>query len=391
MSRALLMMMALSCALAVSAIYYQQPLLPQIASTWGMTSMGGSIIATSTQVGYATGLLLFVPLADGIQPRKLARTAIVGNAVALLGCAAAPTFLLMVTSSFLVGATAVTAQFVIPAVSGSAAPESRGRIVGILLGGLSSGVLLARTMSGFVGAHFGWRVMFVAASVVDVALLFVIGKLPLLPGLKAIHYRELMRSLVVLVREERLLRISAATGFLIFAAFSAVWATLAALLLRPPYGFGAATIGAFGLVGVVGLVLSPYIGSLIDRIGQRFAVSAGAILIVLAFSALATSATRLAWLVVSLILLYLGNRAGFVGNQARIYALRPEARSRLNTVYMTSYFLGGATGSVLGGYGANLYGWIGLAAIGAALSIAALAVNALAYTRPNATLADRPS
>lgn len=386
----MLMRLALSCALAVSAIYYQQPLLPQIASTWGLSSIGGNIIATFTQVGYATGLLLFVPLADGIQPRKLAKFAVVGNAVALLGCAAGPTFPLIMVSSFLVGATAVTAQFVIPAVSGSAAPESRGRVVGVLLGGLSSGILFARTMSGFVGAHFGWRAMFVAAAFVDVVLIFIIGKLPRLPGLKAIDYRQLMRSLVILVRDEHLLRISAATGFLIFAAFSAVWATLAALLVRPPYEFGAAAIGGFGLVGLIGLILSPYIGSLVDRIGQRFAVSAGGILMVIAFSVLAVGGTRLASLVVGLVLLDLGNRAGFVGNQARIYTLRPEARSRLGTVYTVSYSLGGATGAVLGGLGAHLYSWVGLATVGAALSVAALVVNALAYTKPKPALTARP-
>ena len=391
MPRSLLLMMALSCALAVSAIYYQQPLLPQIASTWGVTSTGGNVIAMLTQIGYATGLLLFIPLADVIQPRKLAKFAILGNAVALLACAMAPTFLLMAASSFFVGATAVTAQFIIPAVSGNAVPESRGRVVGVLLGGLSSGVLLARTMSGFVGAHWGWRAMFVAASGVDLALIFIVGKLPPLPGLKTIHYRELMRSLVVLVREERLLRISATTGFLMFAAFSALWTTLAALLTRPPYGFGAATIGTFGLVGVIGLIISPYIGSLVDRIGHHFAVAAGAIIVLLAFAVLAIGATRLGWLVVGLVLLDLGNRAGFVGNQTRIYALRPEARGRLNTVYMVFYFLGGAIGSALGGYGATRYGWVGLAVVGAALSLAALALNALAYTSTNATLADTPA
>lgn len=387
-------LMALGCALAVSAIYYHQPLLPQIASTFGVTPTHGNLIATLTQLGYAMGLLLFVPLADGVQPRKLASLAITGNAAALLACAAAPTFSLLAASSFLVGVTAITAQIVIPAASGRATPAIRGRIVGTLLGGLSSGVLLARTLSGLVGAHFGWRTMFVIASTVDLTPLVVVSKLPVstgLTGLTAMRYHDLMRSLVVLIREEPLLRISVAMGFLTFAAFSAFWATLGALLARPPYEFGPATVGAFGLVGLLGLAVSPHLGALVDRIGARTVASVGAVFVVVAFALVAVGASNLLWLVTSMVLLDLGHRAGFVANQARIYALRPEARSRLNTVFMVSYFLGGAAGAALGGYGAHREGWIGLAALGAVLSLAAIAVGAFAYTKANTTLADRPA
>jgi predicted MFS family arabinose efflux permease len=374
-------LMALCCALAVSPIYYHQPLLPQIAASFALPSARGSLIATLTQLGYAIGLLLFVPLADGIQPRTLASRAIMANAVALIGCAAAPSFSVLTICSFLVGMTAISAQIIIPAVSGAAAPETRGRIVGSLLGGLSSGVLLARTLSGFIGALLGWRSIFLIAAIIDLALLVVIRGLPVATGLATIRYSELMRSLGRLVHEEGLLRISAAMGFLVFAAFSALWATLAALLVRPPYHFGPATIGAFGLVGIVGLSVSAQLGAIVDRIGARRIASAGALTVVVAFAFVAAGGHSLAWLVVGMVLLDLGNRATFIANQARIYALRPEARSRLNTVYMVSYFLGGAFGAALGGVGALHAAWIGLAVVGVLLSFAAVAVNSLAYRR----------
>lgn len=374
----LVFLMALSCALAVSAIYYHQPLLPQIASTFGVTVTDGNFIATVTQLGYAAGLLLVVPLADSIQPRKLASLAITGNALALLACAWAPTFALLAIASAFVGMTAITAQIIIPAASGSASAANRGRIVGTLLGGLSSGVLLARTLSGLVGAHMGWRTMFVLASVVDAALLVVVARLPVSTELSAIRYGDLMHSLLVLVREEPRLRASVAVGFLTFAAFSAFWASLAALLAQPPYAYGPAAVGAFGLVGLFGLVASPRIGALVDRFETRKVVSVGAIFLVAAFAVLAIGAKHMAGLILSIILLDLGSRASFIANQTRVQGLRPNARSRLNTVFMVSYFLGGAAGAALGAYGAQHGGWAGVAAVGGLLGFAALAISAVA-------------
>jgi predicted MFS family arabinose efflux permease len=382
-------LMTLSCALAVSPIYYHQPLLPQIATTFAEPSARGSLIATLTQLGYSMGLLLFVPLADGVQPRTLASRAIMANAVALIACAAAPSFFVLAICSFLVGMTAISAQMIIPAISGRATPAMRGRIVGSLLGGLSSGVLLARTLSGIIGGLLGWRSIFGIASAIDLALLVVIRELPASTTLAAIRYRELMRSLADLIREEQLLRISATMGFLVFASFSALWATLAMLLAQPPYHYGPATIGAFGLIGLVGLSVSPHLGALVDRIGAHNIASAGALTVTVAFAFVAAGGRSLAWLVVGMALLDLGNRASFIANQARIYALRPEARSRLNTVFMVSYFLGGAFGAALGGVGALHGGWLGLAAIGVLPSLAAVAVNALAYWRSSSVLRDR--
>jgi len=362
LSQRVIFLMTLSCALAVSTIYYHQPLLPQMASSFGVPLARTSLIATLTQFGYAAGLLFFVPLGDRVQPRKLASFVISANAVALLACALAPSFAALAACSFLVGMTAVTAQIIIPAVSGQASAQTRGRIVGSLLGGLSAGLLLARTLSGFIGAQLGWRAIFVLASAVDLALLaVVIRNLPVSSGLSTIRYRDLMRSLGEMLREERVLRISAATGFLMFAAFSALWATLAALLARPPYEFGPAAIG-----------------SLVDRFSSRNVVFAGAILLAVGFAFVARSGHSLVWLVIGMVLLDFGNRAGLVANQSRVFALRPEARSRLNTVFIASYFLGGAAGAALGGYAAHQQAWAGLAALGAVLAFAAMAVNSLA-------------
>ena len=381
--------MAVCCALAASTIYYHQPLLPMMAASFGLTSTQAGLIATLTQLGYGAGLLLIVPLADCRQPRRLALLAIGANAIALLACAAAPSFALLCVGSFAVGVTAITAQLIIPALSALAAPTERGRVVGTLLGGLSTGLLLARTFGGLLGEHTGWRSVFLMASLIDGLLLLIVARyLPAIPRLSSIRYGALMRSLGSLLREEPVLRFCAASGFLVFAAFSALWATLAALLTQPPYAFGSTTIGLFGLATVPGIVTSLRIGTLVDRLGARTLAIAGATVLVVGFVFIAASAENLGWLIVGMVLLDLGNRAGLVANQARVQTLRAEARSRLNTVFMGSYFLGGALGAALGNYGVHRNGWIGLAAVGALLALSATAISALAPRETRVTLAD---
>lgn len=382
----LVTLMALCCSLAVSTIYYHQPLLPQMAASFGLAPTQAGLVASLTQLGYAAGLLFIVPLADCRQPRQLALMAIAANAVALILCAVAPSFTALCVSSLLVGVTAITAQIIIPTLSGLVAPAERGRIVGSLLGGLSAGLLLARTVGGFAGAHTGWRAVFVLASLIDVVLLVLIARsLPAATSMPAISYGRLLGSLGSLVREERVLRYCAASGLLMFAAFSALWASLAALLAQPPYGFDSATIGLFGLVALLGIVASPHIGALSDRLGVRTMVLAGAMALAAGFACIAAGGQSLGWLILGMVLLDLGNRAGLVANQARVFTLHQEARSRLNTVFMGSYFLGGAIGAALGNYGVHRAGWLGLAAVGILLSCAAAVINALSPVESNST------
>ena len=390
-SSRLVTLMALCCALAVTTIYYHQPLLPQMAASFGLAPTQAGLIATLTQLGYALGLLFIVPLADCRQPRQLALLAIAGNAVALLLCAVAPTFIMLCVSSFLVGVTAITAQLIIPCLSGLATPAERGRIVGSLLSGLSAGLLLARMLGGFAGAHAGWKAVFVLASLSDVLLLVIVAKrLPATSSLQTMSYGQLLGSLGSLVKQEGVLRYCAASGLLMFAAFSALWASLAALLAQPPYGLDSATIGLFGLVALLGIVASPHIGALTDRVGARTMVLAGAMTLVLGFACIAASGRDLGWLILGMVLLDMGNRAGLVANQARVFTLRSEARSRLNTLFMGSYFLGGAIGAALGNYGVHRAGWIGLAAVGILLSTAAAVINALAPRESSATIGEGP-
>ncbi|WP_158240661.1 MFS transporter [Telmatospirillum siberiense] len=371
-------LMATACAFAVSTLYYNQPLLPEMGASFGRSATDAGLIATLTQLGYAGGLFLFVPLGDRLDRKMLILALLMLNMASLLAVAVSTSFPMLAVASIAVGLTAVTAQVVIPAISGLAPPETRGRIVGALLSGLSAGLLFARTLSGFVGAHAGWRTMFLIAVGIDAALMAIIVlRLPRLSRTGSVSaYPALLASLWTLVREQPVLRAACITGFLMFAAFSALWGTLAALVARPPYGFGPDAAGAFGFAGIAGLVASPFIGRAVDRFGPRPILAAGGVAVLAAFLGVAGAEWHILPLLLAMVLLDIGNRAGLVSNQSRIYALSAEARSRLNTVFMTCYFLGGASGAGVAAWMVERFGWQGLAVTGAGFAVAALLSHA---------------
>jgi predicted MFS family arabinose efflux permease len=371
-------LMAVACAFAVSTLYYNQPLLTSIGATFDRSDAEVGQIAMLTQLGYASGLLLLVPLGDRVDRKQLILTLLLLNMASLLAVALAPGFGPLKLASFAVGISAVTAQIIIPVISGLASPQTRGRVVGTLLSGLSAGLLFARTLSGFIGTWGGWRMMFFLAVAIDVVVIVVvIARLPQTERTTTLAYPALLTSLWSLIRNEPVLRAACVTGFLMFAAFSALWSTLAMLMSRPPYHFGPDAVGAFGFVGIAGLLASPLIGRLVDRVGSGLMLLAGALLLSVAFVLVGLSAVHLGLLIAAMALIDIGNRAGLVANQSRITALSATARSRLNTLFMTSYFLGGATGTAVAASMAATWGWHGLALTGGLFALAALCAHLL--------------
>jgi len=376
LSRMDVTLMAIACALAVATLYYNQPLLPQIGASFGRSPAQSTFITTATQFGYTVGLFFFVPLGDKLDRRRLVCGLAALNVAALLAAAFARNLDALAWSSFAIGLTTVSAQIVIPAVSGFATEAERGRVVGALLSGMSAGLLFSRAFSGFVGAHGGWRLMFVLAAIVDLVLIAVIWlRLPTRGERGVISYLSLLRSLWTLLRTEPTLRAACLTGFLMFASYSAFWSSLAGLLASPPYRFGSDVAGEFGLVAIVGLLLSPTIGRTVDHHGPRPALAAGALSLFGAFLLVAGSAKAIALLVAGAVLIDFGSRAGVVANQSRIYALSAAARSRLNTVFMTAFFLGGSIGTAVAAELVARLSWLGLAIAGGGFALAALAAH----------------
>ncbi|MDO7885860.1 MFS transporter [Hymenobacter cheonanensis] len=376
LDNALVWLMALTCGLVVANIYYNQPLLAAIGRTFHVRDSQASLIATATQVGYTLGMLLIVPLGDMLERKRLMLWMLLGAAVCLGGAALAPTFALLAGASVLIGICSAVPQLLLPMAAHLAPEADRGRIVGRIMSGLLIGILLSRTASGYVGAHLGWRVVFEGAAALMLALAALLAwRLPQDRPTFTGTYASLMQSLGTLVRELPPLRRSALVGASIFAAFSVFWTTLAFYLESPAYHYGSDVAGFFGLIGAVGALAAPLAGSLADKRGPRYAITAGIGLALASFVLLGLAGGWLAGLVIGVILLDVGVQSAHISNQTLVFSLRPEARSRLNTVYMTGYFTGGSLGSVMGGLAWTHFGWPGVCAVGGAFVALALAVH----------------
>jgi predicted MFS family arabinose efflux permease len=360
----------------VANIYYNQPLLAAIGRTFHIPDSQASLVATATQVGYTLGMLLVVPLGDMLERKNLMLWMLLGAAICLGAAAFAPSFLLLAVASVLLGICSSVPQLLLP-MAASLAPEAdRGRIVGRIMSGLLIGILLSRTVSGYVGAHLGWRTVFEGAAALMLALAGLLAwRLPRdRPSFQG-SYASLMQSLITLIRELPPLRRSALVGAGIFAAFSVFWTTLAFYLEGPAYHYGSDVAGFFGLVGAVGALAAPLAGKAADTKGPRFAITVGILLALASFVLLGVGGGYLAGLVLGVILLDVGVQSAHISNQTLVFSLRPEARSRLNTVYMTGYFTGGSLGSVVGGLAWTHYGWPGVCAVGALFVALALAAH----------------
>jgi predicted MFS family arabinose efflux permease len=371
--RRLLWLLAGTAGLTVANLYYSQPLLPMIAAELHVAPRTAGLVSTATQVGYALGMLLLVPLGDGHERRRLIVAMTGAVSAALVAVAAAPGLGALLAASFLLGATTIVPQLVVPFAVAVADPPARGRSVGLVMSGLLVGILLSRTVSGVLGAHIGWRATYAGAAgtmlLLAVALRFV---LPAQEPPSRARWADLLASLPRLVREEPLLRRHALLGALAFAAFSVFWTTLAFHLALPPLGYGSSVAGLFGVVGVSGAIAAPVAGRLADRHGSRV-VNLGAILAVLAsFGVLWLGRESLAGLAAGVVLLDFGAQANHISNQTIVLGLSAEQRNRINTVYMVTYFAGGAAGSTAGAWAWSAGGWSAVCAAGAAFSAIAI-------------------
>lgn len=373
-SRATLFAMALAAGLAVANIYYNQPMLGIMSDALHDPRVGGWI-PMLTQLGYAAGLLFLLPLGDMLERRRLIVAQFGVLAVALVGMALAPGLAVLAAASVAVGAAATVAQQIVPFAAILSKPERRGAAIGTVMSGLLTGILLSRTLAGFVSSVAGWRAMFWLA--VPVALLgawLMHRTLPTHRPAHALRYGALLRSLVHLWRGEAVLRRAAYTQAFLFASFSVFWTTLALRLAEPPLHLGAATAGLFGVVGAVGVAMAPVAGRIADRRGPAPVIALGAAATVLAWVAFAVI-PGLTGLIVGVIVLDFGVQIALVSNQHLIYGLHPEYKSRLNTLFMTTMFVGGALGSWLGAYAWQHTGWWGVSVLGGVLPLASVGLS----------------
>jgi predicted MFS family arabinose efflux permease len=374
--------MSVSVGAIVANIYYIQPLLAAIASTFRISVPQVGTVAMLTQLGAALGMFFFVPLGDTKERRRLIVSLLAVESVFLALMASAQNYLWLAFASLGIGVAGSTVHLIVPFAAQLASPARRGAAVGSVLSGLLFGILLARTFSGLLGAWLGWRSIYWLASATMLLLAVSIRLgLPRSKPTLTLSWPQLIHSSVVLIRTQPVLRESAALSAILFCAFSAFWTTLVFFLETPPYHYGSAVAGLFGLVGAAGALSAPWIGHLADRYGARRNVLIALVIAVVSFVVLYVFGKHMGGLIAGVILLDIGVQAGHVSNQTRIYGLLPEARSRLNMVYMICYFTAGALGSYAGSQLWHHFGWAGVCALGCLLPLCGCALYVFAGSR----------
>ncbi len=384
--------LGMACAVGVASIYYNQPLLLVMGKSLGRDANSMEFVAVATQLGYACGILCFVPLGDVAERRGLMMRMYGGVSIALLAAAFAHGLWQMIVVSVAIGLLASVTHVALPMAPDLVPEEKRGQAIGTVMTGLLLGVLLARSFAGWVARLSGWRTVFIIAAIMNAAFVPIMMRaMPRMEPKQTLTYKATMKSLWTLFTGEPLLREAGVLGALTFGSFSCFWTTLA-FLLHSHYGMGPGVAGTFGVVGAAGALIAPVAGKLSDKRGTRFVVTvAGGVLTAsylwLWFSERmkVSTAWHMVGLVVGVVALDLGAQMMQVANQTRIFGIGSgESRSRLNTIYMTMYFAGGALGSALSGMAWSHWRWDGVCALALGMIGLAGLWHAVGYSRKHA-------
>lgn len=369
----LVFLFAVACGITVANLYWTQPLLDTIAKTFRASTATAGLIVTFTQIGYALGLLFLVPLGDLLERKWLILGLMAVVAVTLTGATFAPSIHWFLAASLLIGAASAVAQILVPFAAHLAQDWERGKVVGQVMSGLLLGILLARTLAGLISSMVNWRAVFAFAAVlVAIQTLVFLKYLPRHRlGLK-MRYPALLGSIWHLVKAEPTLRLRSLYGVLVFANFSILWTSLTFLLAGPHYHYSDAVIGLFGLVGAAGALSANLAGRLADRGYANQATLCFLLLNLIAFLLMSPGEHHLFPLLAGIILLDAGVQGTHITNQSEIYRLNPEARSRITTAYMVSFFCGGAVGSAMSAAAYAAKSWSGVVILGVGCSALAL-------------------
>ena len=372
----LLFIMAYMAAVSVANIYYCQPLLSLMGNDLGIDEWRTSLIAMITQVGYACGLFFIIPSGDKFDRKKIVSYSFSILTIALLCIALSNNFHAVMAASFAVGACSVMPQIFIPIAAQYSRPEKKGANVGLIVSGLLTGILASRVISGLVGEWLGWRSMYVIAAIVmSLCTLIVWLIMPYTENNYTGSYKRLMHSLFALIREYKLLRICALRAAFAFGSFLALWASLTFKMEQAPFYAGSDVVGLLGLCGVAGAMSASVVGRLVSRIGVRNFNLLGAALMLSAWIIAYLWGNTYTAIIITILILDIGMQCIQLSNQTVVFSLNPKASNRINTIFMTNYFIGGSLGTFLSGSAWSMAGWSGVTIVGIGLAFCSLCIT----------------
>ena len=372
----LLFIMAYMAAVSVANIYYCQPLLSLMGNDLGIDEWRASLIAMITQVGYACGLFFIIPSGDKFDRKKIVSYSFSILTIALLCIALSNNFHAVMAASFAVGVCSVMPQIFIPIAAQYSRPEKKGANVGLIVSGLLTGILASRVISGLVGEWLGWRSMYVIAAIVmSLCTLIVWRIMPYTENNYTGSYKRLMHSLFALIREYKLLRICALRAAFAFGSFLALWASLTFKMEQAPFYAGSDVVGLLGLCGVAGAMSASVVGRLVSRIGVRNFNLLGAALMLSAWIIAYLWGNTYTAIIITILILDIGMQCIQLSNQTVVFSLNPKASNRINTIFMTNYFIGGSLGTFLSGSAWSMAGWSGVTIVGIGLAFCSLCIT----------------
>ncbi|MEB6380156.1 MFS transporter [Leclercia adecarboxylata] len=385
LSPALILLMSVATGLAVASNYYAQPLLETIARNFSLSASSAGFIVTAAQLGYAVGLLFLVPLGDMFERRAMIVSMTLLAAGGMLITASSQSLTMMILGTALTGLFSVVAQILVPLAATLASPDKRGKVVGTIMSGLLLGILLARTVAGLLAGIGGWRTVYWVASVLMVVMALALWRgLPKVKSETHLNYPQLLGSVFSLFTQDKLLRTRALLGCFTFANFSILWTSMAFLLASPPFNYSEGVIGLFGLAGAAGALGARPAGGLADKGKSHLTTTTGLVMLLLSWAAIWYGHISVLALIVGILVLDLTVQGVHITNQTVIYRVKPDARNRLTAGYMTSYFIGGAAGSLISASAWQHAGWTGVCAVGAVMALLNLLVWWRGYHRQEA-------
>ena len=377
-STGLAILFSVAAGLAVGNLYWAQPLLSVIAEDFEVPTSQGSFLVTATQIGYAVGILMIVPLGDVMKRRKLLSIVMMITVIALIVCACAQSFQILSAALLLLGIFTVSGQIILPLSGDLASNETRGRIVGIVSAGITAGILFSRLLSGLVADIWNWRGIYIMAAILNLLMVVVIFfKLPNVPAqVKKFSYSKLLGSVFTSIkRYPQMKGILLKQGLTFGIAFNLFWTALTFLLSGEPFNYSTFQIGLVSLAGLTGAIAGAKLGTLQDKgLGDKgIAIFIG--MCALSMTTAAFSGTSIMPIILIAAVFSLAIQGVGVLCQAQLFSLSDSERSRLNTAFVVSNFLFSAVGSSLSSILWNFGNWQAVMFGAALASLLALIVH----------------